>query len=323
MEAMDPEAIVEEKRGTVFVSAVTLSGVVELESKGVLDANVEEETLTLRAEKGGSYVEANGRYLYVKNTVKTIDGKTIRSADDVRQALNHSAGRIRLEYQRNGKTQTLDVTPAITENGPKLGVFLKQGITGIGTVTWYDPQTQAFGSLGHGVCGNDGQPLQLVSGTAYRAHVVSVKQGKCGEPGQLRGAVTDGQSVGVLHKNTGRGLFGTSHTPPVGQALEVATRDQIHTGPATILSTVAEESVREYSVEILKIYPKTKTGDRNMLLKVTDPALLAATGGIVQGMSGSPIIQDGKLIGAVTHVLVNDPTTGYGIFIENMLDAAA
>ena len=308
----------------ICVCCVTANGAQYLIPGGqVIGLELSDGAVTVAAFDDTLGTAAKNAGLREGDRILSIDGKTIRSADDVRQALNHSAGRIRLEYQRNGKTQTLDLTPAITENGPKLGVFLKQGITGIGTVTWYDPQTQTFGSLGHGVCGNDGQPLQLVSGTAYRAHVVSVKQGKCGEPGQLRGAVTDGQSVGVLHKNTGRGLFGTSHTPPVGQALEVATRDQIHTGPATILSTVAEESVREYSVEILKIYPNTKTGDRNMLLKVTDPTLLEATGGIVQGMSGSPIIQDGKLVGAVTHVLVNDPTRGYGIYIENMLEAAS
>ena len=119
------------------------------------------------------------------------------------------------------------------------------------------------------------------------------------------------------------GVFGSSKTGWQGKALETAAADAVHTGKATILSTVSGNEVREYSVEILKIYPTSPSAGRNMLLKVTDKRLLEATGGIVQGMSGSPIIQNGKLIGAVTHVLVNDPTTGYGIFIENMLNAAA
>ena len=137
------------------------------------------------------------------------------------------------------------------------------------------------------------------------------------------GAVDAPVSIGELTANTARGVFGKSSTGWQGQLLETADADAVRTGNATILSTVSGNEVREYSVEILKLYPKSRTSGRNMLIRITDPALLEATGGIVQGMSGSPIIQDGKLIGAVTHVLVNDPTRGYGIFIENMLDAAA
>ena len=254
--------------------------------------------------------------------ILSIDGRPITCAEDVRQALNHSKGRILVQLARKGQQQTLSLTPQITKDGPKLGVYLKQGITGIGTVTWYDPESRTFGALGHGVNGADGQILSMCSGNAYAATVVSVKQGKSGAPGQLRGAVTDGKILGSLDKNTGRGLFGTAGTPWQGQALPVASAQQIHAGPATIYATVDDGGVREYSVEILKIYAQTKTGDKNMLIQVTDPALLEATGGIVQGMSGSPIVQNGKLVGAVTHVLVNDPTRGYGIFIENMLDAA-
>lgn len=255
--------------------------------------------------------------------ILAIDGKNITCAEDVKKALTCSNGRVKLKLERKGKQETLTLSPLITKDGPKLGVFLKQGVTGIGTVTWYDPGTKQFGSLGHGVNGSDGSILNMVSGTAYEARIVSVKQGRPGEPGLLRGAVTGSQAVGSLQHNTSRGLFGTTEAGWQGQALPVAADDEVKTGPATILSTVDGNGVREYSVEICKIYPQTKSGDKNMLLKVTDPALLAATGGIVQGMSGSPIIQDGKLVGAVTHVLVNQPDTGYGIFIENMLDAAA
>ena len=157
----------------------------------------------------------------------------------------------------------------------------------------------------------------------YDIQVLGVKKGRMGDPGQLMGALAGGQLVGSIQKNRTQGVFGTVEKQSTLEPLPVAETNQIREGEATILSTVDGTTTREYSVEILKIYPNAHRTDRNMLLKVTDPALLEATGGIVQGMSGSPIIQDGKLIGAVTHVLVNDPTTGYGIFIENMLDAAA
>jgi stage IV sporulation protein B len=202
-------------------------------------------------------------------------------------------------------------------------VYLRQGITGIGTVTWYDPQTGAFGTLGHGVNDSKGELAEMTTGKVYPASVFSVKRGKCGEPGQLRGGVEGQQAIGDLKKNTSRGVFGSVETGWKGEAVEVAACDEVRTGPATIRSTVSGKEVREYSVEILKIYPEKRQEGRNMLIRVTDPTLLETTGGIVQGMSGSPILQDGKLIGAVTHVLVNDPTMGYGIFIENMLDAAA
>jgi stage IV sporulation protein B len=153
--------------------------------------------------------------------------------------------------------------------------------------------------------------------------VVTVKKGMAGEPGQLKGAVSAAGQIGELYRNTQQGVFGTSAAGWKGEPLPVGEAEDVRTGDAVIRSTVSGRDVREYSVEILKIYPSSRTDGRNLLLRITDPALLEATGGIVQGMSGSPIIQNGKLVGAVTHVLVNDPTTGYGIFIENMLDAAA
>jgi stage IV sporulation protein B len=163
----------------------------------------------------------------------------------------------------------------------------------------------------------------MTQGRVYNASVLTVRTGKVGAPGQLMSSVTGGDVIGSLRKNTPQGVFGTADMQVAEEKLPVGTKEDVRCGAATIRSTVAGCTVREYSVEIVKIYPNSGPSGRNMLIRITDPALLAATGGIVQGMSGSPIIQDGKLIGAVTHVLVNDPTTGYGIFIENMLDAAA
>ena len=255
--------------------------------------------------------------------ILAVNETAVHSAEDLRNALHASNGCVTLLVQRSGKRLQLQMTPQITADGPVLGIYLKQGITGIGTVTYFDPDSLCFGALGHGVNNSSGQLLPMERGTVYKAGILAVTMGRVGAPGQLRGTVTDRQPIGSLEKNTAQGVFGKANHSFNGQAIPVAEADAVHAGPATILSTVSGEGVQEYSVEILKIYPKSRQAGRNLMLKITDPALLEATGGIVQGMSGSPIIQDGKLIGAVTHVLVNDPTRGYGIFIENMLDAAA
>jgi stage IV sporulation protein B len=261
--------------------------------------------------------------LRIGDEILSIDSKPIDCAADVRSALDRSGGQIKMVIQRQKQQHTLTICPDITAEGPKLGIYLKEGVTGIGTVTWYDPETGDFGTLGHGVHKPSGQLLEMVSGKIYDARVLSVKAGQAGAPGQLKGGIDTAAPLGTLRRNTAKGVFGKADRAFRGDALPVATSDAVKTGNATILSTVEGSSVREYSVEILKIYPTKDGSARNMLLRVTDPQLLSITGGIVQGMSGSPIIQDGKLVGAVTHVLVNDPTTGYGIFIENMLDAAA
>ena len=261
--------------------------------------------------------------LQVGDRILSVNGQEIENADDVRFVLDRADGPVELTIQRNKKSETVRIEPTVTPDGPKLGVYLKQGVTGVGTVTWYDPDSKKFGALGHGVNNTRGELLNMVSGSAYKAAVVSVRKGECGTPGQLMGALKQATPIGTLYKNTNRGVFGTANTGWTGKSMPIGTAEEVKAGPATILSTVEGESTREYSVEILKVYPNAGEAGRNMLLRITDPDLLATTGGIVQGMSGSPIIQDGKLVGAVTHVLVNDPTTGYGIFIENMLDAAA
>ena len=280
-------------------------------------------TVTVAAfdEVLGAAAQASG--LQVGDEIQSIDGRRIASAEDILTALDHSDGTVDLEILRDGRKHSLHLRPEITTDGPRLGIYLRQGITGIGTVTYYDPQTHTFGTLGHGVNEKSGQLLSFVRGNAYPAAVVSIRKGVSGEPGQLMGTLESREPIASLTRNTDRGVFGTTQTGWQGTALSVASAQEIHTGAAVIRSTISGNTVQEYSVEILKIYPSARDTGRNMLLKVTDPALLQSTGGIVQGMSGSPIIQDGKLIGAVTHVLVNDPTTGYGIFIENMLDAAA
>ena len=285
----------------------------ELQDNTVTVASFHEE-LGENARKAG--LQEGDRILRVNN-------KTVTSANHVQEALKGTTGKVSICIMRNGKTKQLDLQTVATKDGPKLGVYLKQGTTGIGTVTYYDPEDGSFAALGHGVNTKNGSLLQLRSGSIYSARVQAVKRGAVGTPGQLMGQLTSRDTLGSISKNTAQGVFGVFTFPVSAAALPIAKAEEVKAGAATIRSTVDGVHLQEYSVEILKIYPNSNERTRNMLIRVTDPKLLETTGGIVQGMSGSPIIQDGKLVGAVTHVLVNDPTTGYGIFIENMIDAAA
>lgn len=259
----------------------------------------------------------------IGDVICQVDGEAVSSAEEVRQLLKDAGQTVSLTLLRNGREQTLTFAPGRGEEGARLGLYLKQGIAGIGTVTWYDPATHTFGTLGHGVSSSRGELLAMTAGTVWQAEISGVRKGKSGEPGLLKGNITSADAIGSLLKNTPQGVFGACTHGWTGELLPTADFSDVHTGKAFIRSTIAGEDVQEYSVEILKIYPEERRDYRNFLLKVTDPRLLETTGGIVQGMSGSPIIQDGKLVGAVTHVLVGDPTMGYGIYIGNMLDAAA
>ncbi len=286
----------------------------------VIGLQLEDDTVIVAAFEDES---AKSCGLQVGDRLVSINGQQVNSVEAVREALKRTDGEAELSVLRNGKAKKFRILPKITKDGPRLGVYLKQGITGVGTVTWYHPDSGSFGALGHGVNCGDGGLIKMKAGAVYEATVISVKTGKSGTPGQLMSAITGNRVIGGLSKNTVQGVFGNAQFSGKEELLPVGTKEQVHTGQAVIRSTVKGNQVQEYSVEILKVYPNSGETGRNMLLKVTDPELLAATGGIVQGMSGSPIIQDGCIIGAVTHVLVNDPTTGYGIFIENMLEAAA
>jgi len=281
-----------------------------------------DDTLTVAAFDDTCGAAAREAGLQIGDRLLAVDGKTVTTAEDVRNALNLCADEAELTILRGSKRRSLKIRPTQTREGKRLGVYLRKGIAGIGTVTFYDPESDIFGTLGHGVSDGGGTLLAMTGGMAGEARVVSVKKGRAGEPGMLRGNARGDGNLGEILKNTPQGVFGKSRRGIPGESLPIADFSDVKPGPATIRSTVSGGEVREYSVEILKIYPQDRPDCRNFLLRVTDPALLKATGGIVQGMSGSPIIQNGKLVGAVTHVLVNDPTRGYGIFIENMLDAA-
>ena len=287
----------------------------------VIGLQLQNDVLTVAAYDDVFGETARSAGLKIGDQIVAVNGTAVSCAEDVRAALR-SGATAELTVRRGSKLSSLFLTPRWTDSGPRMGVYLRQGISGIGTVTFYEPDTGRFGTLGHGVSDAAGGLLAMTQGNAYEAAVVSVKKGKAGEPGQLKGSADAPSVLGSLLRNTPQGVFGMTSRGWEGEVLETATYEQICTGTAAIRCQINGPAVREYSVEILKIYPRTRTDGRNFLLKITDPALLECTGGIVQGMSGSPIIQNGKLIGAVTHVLVNDPTRGYGIYIENMLEAA-
>ena len=259
--------------------------------------------------------------LQIGDEIVSVDGKPIDSASDLHRALESSDGTVELTLSRKGTEHSVRLSPAVTADGPKLGIYIREGVTGIGTVTYYDPENQCFGALGHGVSDSRGKLCQMRYGNVYEASVAGVKMGKPGQPGQLKGAVSGETPMGSLYANTSFGVFGQGKSW-TGEALPVASAEEVKAGAAQILSNISGDEVEVFSVEILKVYGEETTNGRDLLIQVTDQTLLETTGGIVAGMSGSPLVQDGKLIGAVTHVLVQDPTTGYGILAEHMLDAA-
>lgn len=252
-----------------------------------------------------------------------VDGKRVRCADDVKCELEKATGdRILLTCLRDGVKLEFSMVPHRDSEGKiKAGIFLRDSLAGIGTVTYYDPETGAFGGLGHGIGdGASGRLMPLSRGAVLDVRITRIVRGECGHPGEMRGYLrTDKQ--GVLLKNTDCGVFGVfSPAPQAARVLPVGSREELHAGKATLLCSLGGEEVRSYSVTLGAV-DRGARGAKCFSVTVDDPALLAATGGIIQGMSGSPIVQDGKLVGAVTHVLVGDPTRGYGIFIENMLQA--
>ena len=254
-----------------------------------------------------------------------INGQEVNTIEEVQDILGDEQGdAMTLRATRNGKPVQLSVQAIQNTQGSyQLGVWLRDSMAGIGTMTFYDPDSGVFAALGHGINDVDTATLMpMESGSIMYASVTDVKKGESGAPGELHGSFDVNRDLGDLYANTNLGIYGVLRDgalSPRGEAVEVAAREEVHVGGATILSNIAGEQVEEYQVEITHVYHAAAGDTRDLMVQVTDPRLLETTGGIVQGMSGSPILQDGKLVGAVTHVLVNDPTRGYGILAENMV----
>ena len=252
-----------------------------------------------------------------------LDGSRLGSVQELRDRIASGGGkRLILDVQRGSKVMSYAVTPVPCSGGWRIGVLVRDRIAGLGTVTFYDPETGIFAALGHGV-GRSGvrETAVLRGGKAYPAEITGVRRGTAGTPGQLQGRAAGEAALGEVEANAAQGVFGHCRSDAFsGDPIPVAERSEVSTGPAEIWSSVSGEGVTHFSAEIEAIRFGADDG-RNLRLHVTDKRLLEQTGGIVQGMSGSPIIQNGKLIGAVTHVLIQDPTRGYGIWIDEMLEA--
>ena len=285
---------------------------IKLFSKGVV---------VVKLSDGGTPAKACG--LRTGDVIVQCGGSTVTSSEQFQSLLQTCGGTAELEVRRNGDSMTLSVEPERNDQGVYcIGAWIRDSMAGIGTMTYYDPATSTFGALGHGITDVDtAQLMPFSNGSILPSTVKAVKKGEAGSAGELRGDFDLTSDLGGLYANTSSGVFGTleaAYAPAQAQAVPTG---QPAAGPAVIRSNVQGDEVQEYDIEILKTVPGSDDG-RDMVLSVTDPDLVEATGGIVQGMSGSPILQDGKLVGAVTHVLLNDPTKGYGISIENMLKAA-
>ena len=284
---------------------------IRMKSEGVLVVRLDEVE-----SADGKHCPAREAGLREGDIIVSAGGQAVASNDALQTVLAAAdGGAVALGVLRGSETLSLKASPCTDRTGaPRLGILARDSMAGIGTLTFADPETGVFGSLGHGVCDAEtGVLLPLADGKLVHSTVESVTPGRAGSPGALQGDFSDAKVIGTLSERSL--LSGESAVP-------VASRDEIQTGDAEILANTSGDEVQRYSVQIVRIYPENDEYGRGMMLRVTDKALLAQTGGILQGMSGSPVLQNGKLIGAVTHVLVDDPASGYAICIEDMLAEA-
>lgn len=256
-----------------------------------------------------------------------VNGEKITQKEELIEIVESSTGSLNISIVRNGETLQETLTPIIsTEDGKqKIGAWVRDCTQGIGTLTYYNPQTKGFGALGHGVYDIDTKSLLSIKDGKITETIISgIKKGEKGIPGELSGETDDTKVIGEIYQNTECGLYGKIYSENVDfteqEALPIATKENIKEGKAYILTNISGNKVEKYEINIESIDINTSNPSKCMIIRITDEKLLSQTGGIIQGMSGSPIIQDNHIIGAVTHVFVNDPTKGYGIFIENMLN---
>ena len=254
------------------------------------------------------------------------DGKVLTGKRQLMQLVRENQGEpMELQVIRHQETIKLEMTPVETEDGSyKLGIWVRDNIQGIGTLTYVEPNG-TFGALGHGISDADtGERLEISDGDLYRADILSIRKGTAGTPGELRGVINyrEENRIGTICGNSQYGIRGQMEPGKYTESMKkipTGLKQEIQTGKAEIRCDIGD-GIREYQCEILEIDSNARATNKCFVLRITDDDLLSRTGGIVQGMSGSPVLQNGKLIGAITHVFVNDPTKGYGIFIENMME---
>ena len=260
------------------------------------------------------------------DVITSVNGAEVFTNSELSEAIQTSDGCVEIVYERGESVISTDVDTTLTDGVQKIGAWVRDSAAGIGTLTFIDPETGLFGGLGHPVSDpTTGMSVPLRSGEITSASIYDIVKGEKGAAGELCGAILPNSETGKLTNNTPTGIFGEYDCDKIGEicgeAIPVAFRQEVKTGAASILTTVDGCEPREYSIEIERINLPDLLGSKGMLIKITDPELLRQTGGIVRGMSGSPIIQDGRLAGAVTHVLLSDPMRGYAVFAESMLDS--
>lgn len=260
----------------------------------------------------------------IGDIILEVNDTKIESNDELINFVNESNGNsLDLKINRQGQEFNVSVTPKKDElsDSYKLEMWVKDSSAGVGTITFYDKKTGNFGALGHAVTETkENYILAITTGGITKTEIYSVKRGAPKSPGELKGTLTN-DTIGDISGNTDKGVYGKVYdTNSIsGKSIKIMNKSKIKEGRASIFCTLDDNEIKEYSIEIEKVL-LTSEGNKNMIIKITDENLIEKTGGIIQGMSGSPIVQDGKLVGAVTHVFLNDPTKGYGVFIENMIE---
>lgn len=302
---------------------------VQLKSRGVMVVGF----AAIKDEEGHSQHPGREAGLQVGDLLVKIDGQEVNGEDHAALLFDH-AGRkgrpVKVQIQRDGKLLEREITP-VKEKGSnrwRVGLYIRDGASGVGTLTFYHPPTRKYGALGHIIAdAESSKAIEFTSGQITSAEVIKIQKGKRAAPGEkITNSSALGGKLGTVEKNSPFGIFGRLNSPirnPLyPEPLPVAMASQVKEGPAEILTVVDGHKIERFQIEIIRLMRQPTAEGKNMIVKVTDPKLLEATGGIVQGMSGSPIIQDGRVVGSVTHVFVNDPTRGYGVLIEWMLQEA-
>ena len=294
-----------------------------LYTSGVLVVGMSE----IQGEDHNNYTPYKNSGIKEGDMITKVDNESVTCTSDLVTKVNESKGNsVKITYVRDGSNYNTEITPTKTsDNEYKLGLWVRDAASGVGTITFYDPKTGDFGALGHGILDIDTEELiDIARGDIVTSKIVSIVKGEKGKPGELQGSIDNGKIIGEVYKNTNFGIYGKLNNldnvkQENNKVMEVMPRDEVKEGKASILCTLDDNKQEEYEIEIEKVYTSTNRTNKNMIIKVTDQRLLDKTGGIIQGMSGSPILQDGKFVGAVTHVMVNNPEKGYGIFADTML----
>ncbi|MFT8348299.1 SpoIVB peptidase [Clostridium saccharoperbutylacetonicum] len=299
---------------------------VRVNSQGVLVVGYSE--IEVNDKKEESPGKACG--LEIGDVILKVNGEDMENSLDLLKTIKEcNSGNIKVDLLRNGENITKNVQ-LIKENNKdyKIGLWIRDSTAGVGTMTFFDSNTKKFGALGHPITDCDtNEPFLIKKGDLLESSIISVRRGERGAPGELKGIfLHEDNPTGKIEKNTQSGIFGeivnSEMIKKYSKPLKIGFRDEISLGKASIITTIDENGPQEFDIEIEKVLNQSTANSKSMLIKITDPRLLQKTGGIVQGMSGSPIIQNNKIIGAVTHVLINKPDTGYGIYIEWMLQDA-